>query len=265
MDLQELVTRGRFILSAADERLQVFSLINGKRSAREIAKTVKRAETNVLRDLLKMRDVGLVGVRTDSEGKPVKKHGSVIYQKEPLARQIPLAYFKGPIKPPSSIAMRPSPKTTGTTRRPKILRVPTETEILDICRSGEDQIYEFKGAGVDASKLAKEIVAFLNTRQGGIILYGVQDDGTIIGTDLKAQVLDQRVQNAVRHSVKPAAHVQIKGVRVMGSEVVLIIAPPWNRQDVYHCDGRVYIRKGTNVFAITPEESKKLHKGAYVA
>jgi hypothetical protein len=42
----------------------------------------------------------------------------------------------------------------------------------------------------------------------------------------------------------------------MGNEVLVIIVPPWNRRDVYQFDEKVLIRKGTNVFAAKPEESK---------
>jgi len=44
----------------------------------------------------------------------------------------------------------------------------------------------------------------------------------------------------------------------------VVIVPPWNRSDVYQFEGRVLLRKGTNVFFAKPEESKKLHKGIYV-
>ena len=56
----------------------------------------------------------------------------------------------------------------------------------------------------------------------------------------------------------------LKSVSAIGNEVLVIIVPPWNRRDVYQFDEKVLIRKGTNVFAAKPEESKKLHKGEYV-
>ena len=142
--------------------------------------------------------------------------------------------------------------------------VPTETEILDICKKGEDQVYEFKSAGTDVRKITKELAAMLNTRQGGIILYGVEDDGTIQGADVTRQKFDQPLQNSVKNSIAPAATVALKAVSVLGVEVLVVIIPPWNHRDVYQFDEKVLIRKSTNVFAAKPEELRKLHRGEYV-
>ncbi len=97
----------------------------------------------------------------------------------------------------------------GGAPRTKPLPVPTENEVLDICKRGEDEIYEFKGPGAETRDLTKEIAAFLHTKQGGIILYGVEDDGAIAGSDLPKQKLDQAIQNSVRNTTKPAANVQL--------------------------------------------------------
>jgi predicted HTH transcriptional regulator len=133
-----------------------------------------------------------------------------------------------------------------------------------MCKKGEDQTLEFKAAGTDVRKITKEVAAMLNTRQGGIILYGVDDDGTIQGSDLSRQRFDQPLQNSIKNAVAPAASVTLKSISVLGSEVLVIIVPPWNRKDVHQFDEKVYIRKGTNVFGVKPEELRKLHKGESV-
>lgn len=133
-----------------------------------------------------------------------------------------------------------------------------------MCRSGEDQTVEFKAAGTEVRKITKEIAAMLHTRLGGIILYGVDDDGTIHGSDMTRQRLDQPLQNSIKNSIAPAAVVGLKSVSVLGAEVVVVIVPPWNRRDVYQFDEKVYLRKGTNVFAAKPEELRKLHRGEHV-
>jgi predicted HTH transcriptional regulator len=158
----------------------------------------------------------------------------------------------------------PARPAGGKTRRPSALAVPTETDLLDICRRGEDQIIEFKGQGTEARKISREIAAMLNTRQGGLILYGVDDNGTIQGSEMSRQKLDQAVQNSVRNTISPAAVVKLHTVAALGHDVAVIIVPPWNRRDVYQYEERVLIRKGTNVFAAKPEESKKLHRGECV-
>jgi predicted HTH transcriptional regulator len=133
--------------------------------------------------------------------------------------------------------------------------------MLDICRGGEDQLYEFKAAGTEVRKLAREISAMLNTKQGGIVFYGIDDQGKIQGTDVTKQVLDQPLQNSIKNSISPAATIALKSLSVLGTEVLVLVVPPWNRSDVYQFDEKVLIRKGTNVFGVRPEELKKLHRG----
>ena len=101
------------------------------------------------------------------------------------------------------------------------LQIPVESEILDICRGGEDQIHEFKAAGTEVQKLTKEIAAFANTRQGGLIFYGVEDDGTIAGTDKRRQELDQPLQNSVRNAISPTLIIDLQEKDVLGYKIIL--------------------------------------------
>jgi len=267
MDLQELITRGRFLFSRAPERLKIFEAVNGKRSAKEISRMLKRQLTNTLRDLQVLRDAALIQPRVDGNGTGIKKDGSLVYEKVPLARTIAASYFRGPSKltPKSSKLTLAQPSTSRKpTKRPRPLPVPTETEILDICTIGEDQVYEFKSMGTEAKKITREIAAMLNTKAGGIVFYGVDDDGIIQGTDSTRQKFDQALHNSVRNTISPAATIKLHSVPVMGTDIFVIVVPPWNKRDVYQYDGRIYLRKGTNVFYARPEELQRLHQGEYV-
>lgn len=255
-------------MSDAPERLKVFEHVNGKLTAEDIAKRTNRHINNIHRDLSMLSDAGLIQQRIQ-EGSAVKKNNFVLYEKVPLAKTIPLHYFSTPARLPSSPAGELAVSSRGAkkhrnARKPAALRTPTETEILDIAKNGENQLIEFKGQGTEARKITREIAAMLNTREGGIILYGIDDDGNIEGTDVPPQKLDQPLQNSIRNSISPAATVRLHLVTVLGSEVIVIIVPPWNRRDVYQFDEKVLIRKGTNVFAAKPEELRRLYARQYV-
>ena len=66
--------------------------------------------------------------------------------------------------------------------------------------NGENSAVEFKRDDVSPEKLAREIVAFANT-QGGKILLGVEDDGTITG--LQRSNTQEWVLNVFRDKVYP--------------------------------------------------------------
>lgn len=261
MEIQELVARGRIIFSGAPARLEVFKLVNGKRSGKEIARKLGRPNTAVLHDLQKMKDLELIFPKMDKNGKLTKKDNSTVYEKAPLIRHISISYFIDDTRIAKQVVKAKA--ISGKTKAIKLpnLQMPSENEILYICRHGEDQIYEFKTAGTEVQKLTKECAAFANTKLGGIIFYGVEDDGTIAGTDKRKQELDQPLQNSIRNAISPSLIIDIAEKKVIGYKIIIIRIPAWNRKDVYQYEGRVLIRIGTNAFIAKPEQTKKLHKG----
>ena len=261
MELQELVARARLLFSGAPKRFIVFNLVNSKRSAKDIAKkSGKISLSATLQDLQKMRDMELVFLRKDESGIVIKKDNSIVYEKNPLLKHLPNSYFENPTRLP----MSRKKKNERIIKTLRYITIPNEQDILDICKAGESQIYEFKAPGIEMDKLSKEICAFANTKMGGIIFYGVQDDGVITNADKRRQVFDQSLQNSIRNTVAPSLSIRVIEKDVLGYKILIIAIPPWNRKEVYHFRGRVYIRRGTNVFEAKPEESKKLHRGEYI-
>ncbi len=80
----------------------------------------------------------------------------------------------------------------------------TITELLEIVANGENSFVEFKRDDVSPKDLAREVVAFLNTK-GGKVLLGVDDDRTIIGIqrDESRERLEDFVMNAINRWVRP--------------------------------------------------------------
>ncbi len=210
-----------------------------------------------------MEDMGLIEPKKDKNGELIKKDGCKVYEKVPLLKHVPLTYFQDTTK---IVNVEREVNKKQKMRKMTKLKIPSETEILDICRAGENQIYEFKAPGTDIEKITKEIAAFLHTKNGGLLFYGIDDDGAIIGSDIRLQDFDQRLQNSVRNTISPPPTIEIKEINVLGQKILIVLIPPWDRKTIYQYtkDGRYYIRKGTNIFRITPEEMKKLGKGIYV-
>jgi hypothetical protein len=262
MDLQELIARARLIFNGAPQRREIFNLINGKKSAKELAIKSGRQLTNTLRDLQKLKDLELISPKITEQGGLIKKDNSIVYEQSLLLKHLPSSYFDQPEK---VAATKPQKTTrTGINRLPTQISIPTTQQILDICSSGEDQLYEFKRAGTEMDKLSKEIAAFANTKAGGIVFYGVEDDGTIENSDLSRQDFDQRIQNSVKNNIAPIPVIKIIEQDILGYKIILVITPPWNRRDVYHFQDGTYIRRGTNVFKTKVDEDRKLHNGEYV-
>lgn len=80
------------------------------------------------------------------------------------------------------------------------------------------------------------------------------------------QEFDQRIQNSIRNTISPQPNIKVEDCNVLGTLVILIISPPWDKKTVYQYtrNEKYYIRKGTNVFTLKPEEMKKLHNRNYI-
>jgi predicted transcriptional regulator len=74
MDLQELISRGRFIFAGAPERLTVYKLVDGRKTAKDLAKLAKRHVNNVQRDLRQLANIGLIEEKK-KDGQVSKRDG----------------------------------------------------------------------------------------------------------------------------------------------------------------------------------------------
>ena len=98
-----------------------------------------------------------------------------------------------------------------------------KAELQDILEAGEGSKVEFKRDGIRPEQLAREIVSFANMN-GGRILLGVEDDGTISGVrrdNLQAWVMDTVIGRCVVPPIIP----DYEEVAMDGGEVAVIDVP----------------------------------------
>jgi len=95
--------------------------------------------------------------------------------------------------------------------------------VIKLIDQGENQAIEFKSKDVRAESLAKELVAFANT-QGGTILVGVEDDGTLSGIN-NADTFSDWVSNIIRNNVLPPLDCKISLPSVDGKVIGCIDVP----------------------------------------
>ena len=87
---------------------------------------------------------------------------------------------------------------------------------------GEDSRRQFTREVTDATRLAAEVAAFLNT-SGGQILVGVDDDGTIFGlTPLQLESLNQLVSNVSTQHIQPPVSILTEIVPTAEGTVMII-------------------------------------------
>lgn len=135
-----------------------------------------------------------------------------------------------------------------------------KSELLEIVANGENSGVEFKRDDLRPEQLAKEIVALLNF-QGGMLLLGVEDDGTISGiqrTDLETWLMDTVFGRYVHPLALPFYEEVLldDGMRVAVISLTQGTAKPYvlrnnNREEIY-------VRVGSTSRLATREQQARL-------
>lgn len=137
----------------------------------------------------------------------------------------------------------------------------TKTELLELIANGENSGTEFKRDDLRPEQLAKEVVALANF-QGGRILLGVDDDGTITGiqrADLEHWVMDTVFGRYVHPIIIPFyEEMQInEGHRVAVVTISQGATKPYVVRDRDRED--IYIRVGSTSRLATREQQARLY------
>ncbi|MEZ5581921.1 MAG: ATP-binding protein [Candidatus Competibacteraceae bacterium] len=137
----------------------------------------------------------------------------------------------------------------------------TKSELLELIANGENSGVEFKRDGLRPEQLAKEVVALANF-QGGRILLGVDDDGTITGIQregLERWVMDTVFGRTVHPMILPFyEEVQIdEQTRV----AIITLSQGTTKPYVVRHRGRedIYIRIGSTSQLATREQQARLY------
>ena len=122
------------------------------------------------------------------------------------------------------------------------------SELKALISEGENFKIEFKRQFSGIEKIAKEMIAFANTK-GGMILFGVDDDGTIYGVESEKSETDL-IYEASRKYCEPPIEPIVQVIELNGKDIVVAIveesrSKPHRLQDykdIVSRDARVYIR-----------------------
>ena len=137
-------------------------------------------------------------------------------------------------------------------------------ELLELIKGGESSTVEFKRKFTSLIKIASEISAFANTK-GGVVLFGVDDDGSIIGVESEKSEIDY-INRACEFYLEPPITPKIEIIELFGKDVVAAIVEEIDEKPcrvVENPDDRkpvkkAYIRVGDRRVAASREMTKIL-------
>jgi hypothetical protein len=145
-----------------------------------------------------------------------------------------------------------SPDVQDTTQVP---REPTYAGLtVEEIMAGESEKVEFKRQFPGSDKMAKEIAALANTA-GGVVVIGVDDDGSVYGVD-DTETLQLRVANlATSEKFRPPIYPDFEVMEVSGEQILIVEIEELDRPCAV--DYRYYARVGTSVKNQLFEELKQ--------
>ena len=134
-----------------------------------------------------------------------------------------------------------------------------KTELLEIIANGENYGIEFKRDDIRPEQLAKEVVALVNF-QGGKVLLGIEDDGTISGT--QRPNLEEWVMNVIQDKIHPMILPLYEEIQIDQESTVAVVSFPQGISKPYVVRDRgkeeIYIRIGSISRRATREQQMRL-------
>lgn len=101
-------------------------------------------------------------------------------------------------------------------------------ELINLIEEGENIQCEFKRKFTTPEKIAKEMIAFANTK-GGYILFGVDDDKTIVGVESEKSEAEM-IKDAAINYCEPPFDYKINYIIYKGKEIVAVAIPESNNK-----------------------------------
>jgi predicted HTH transcriptional regulator len=95
--------------------------------------------------------------------------------------------------------------------------------LLELIEEGENLQCEFKRHFTTPEKIAREMIAFANTK-GGYVIFGVDDDKTVVGVDSEKSE-SEMIKDAAENYCEPSLSYSIDFIELYGKELVVVSIP----------------------------------------
>lgn len=141
-----------------------------------------------------------------------------------------------------------------------------QAELAEILRNGENSGVEFKRDDVQPKNLAKEMAALLNL-EGGHLLLGVEDDGTVSGLMRDPRKVEEWVMELCREHLQPAVIPFWETIPWDEGKIVGVLTLPGDSPDKPYKARKsgawqTYVRVGTTSRVASREEEARLYQAS---
>lgn len=127
-----------------------------------------------------------------------------------------------------------------------------EDTFKDLCLCGETTKVQFKEAFTSQKEIAKEMIAFANSK-GGVILFGVEDkSGKLVGLSYdEIQVISRELGNAANEQVRPTIYIDTEVVRMDEKHFLICSIEEGKNKPYKNLNGEIWVKQGADKRRIT--------------
>ena len=128
----------------------------------------------------------------------------------------------------------------------------TDNELKEICLCGETTRVQFKREFTTQKEMAKEMIAFANSR-GGMILFGVEDKtGELVGLSYEQiQQLSRELGNTAQEQVRPTIYIETDVVKAEGKHFLVCNIADGRNKPYKNLQGEIWVKQGADKRRIT--------------
>lgn len=126
------------------------------------------------------------------------------------------------------------------------------TQLKMLVKHGESELLELKKSTGSITSGMQTACALLNSDQGGIVIFGIDDDGKILGQNITDKTRKDLALEL--NKIEPFPKIDVQYIQLANKLQVIALIVPAGNNGPYMYDGRPYIRKQSTTMRMTGEE-----------
>ncbi len=130
------------------------------------------------------------------------------------------------------------------------------TQLKSLIKHGESEHLEFKNSTGSITSGMQTVCAFLNSKEGGTVIFGVKDDGRLIGQEVSDKTRKEIATEL--NKIDPYQKIDVYYVPVKDKYAIVFDVPAGNKAP-YTYDGRPFTRNQSTTIRMLKEEYMLLH------
>ena len=133
----------------------------------------------------------------------------------------------------------------------------TRSQLNALVKKGESETLEFKNSTGSISSGMQTACAFLNSDRGGTIIFGIKDNGQIIGQEVTDKTLKEIAVEL--NKIEPRTKIKIEYIKIENNRQVIVFRVNPGEDAPYTYDGRPFVRNQSTTMRMAKEEYMYIH------